>query len=83
MLGGKLAEILKRESSWQILMKPLLDLFRLSLRFLLGSFAEGLGRDLNILGENGDGYRTESAVLSDLDLGPLGPILETLDTFFE
>ena len=45
-----MAEILKRQGSWQILMRPLLDLFRLNLRFLLGKFAEGLGWDLNILG---------------------------------
>ena len=78
-----MAKILKRQGSWQILMRPLLDLFRLNIRFLLGSFAKSLGRDLNILGENGDGYRAEGAVLSDLNLGPFGPILETFDTFFE
>ncbi len=64
-------------------MNHLLDLFRLMFGFLLGSFAQCLNRYLNILGENGNGYMVEGAVLSDLDFSPLGPILEALDTFFE
>ena len=83
MLGRKMAKNLRRKSYWQILMRRLLDLFWLMLRLLLGSFAKGLSWDLNILGENCDGYRVESTVLSNLDLGPLGPILKTLHAFFE
>ena len=83
MLGGKIAKILKRMSNRQILMRCLLDLFCLMLRLLLWSFAKGLSWDLNIIGENYDGYRVEGAVLSDLNFGPLSPILETLDAFFE
>ena len=78
-----MAKILRRKSSRRILMRRLLELFWIMLWFLLGSFAKGLRWNLYILGENCDGYRVEGAVLSDLNLSPLCPILETLDTFFE